>query len=76
MRFVSLFAAVGLLVAGTLSAYAAPAASGLRTAADSSHIVLVKKKKKKKKKDVPGKCGTMKFYSKKAKKCVSAVDGK
>lgn len=25
------------------------------------------------KKDRPGKCGTMKYYSKKTKKCVSAV---
>jgi hypothetical protein len=75
MRFTSLLAALGILAASTVSAFAVPAVGGLRAVADSSHIELVAKKKKKKKakkkKDMPGKCGPMKFYDKKKKKCVS-----
>ncbi len=73
MRSIGIIVATAILSSSLATAsFASPSLGGLRSVASDSHIDLVASKKKaKKKKDKPGKCGTMKYYDKKKKKCVS-----
>ncbi|NJM35339.1 MAG: hypothetical protein HC850_12220 [Rhodomicrobium sp.] len=63
--------ALALSFAGVLTVAAAQAAPVVGKPSVSSQIELVAKKKKSKKAG-PGRCGTMKYWDKKAKKCADA----
>jgi uncharacterized low-complexity protein len=67
--------ALALSVASALTVVAAQAAPSLGKTSVSSQIELIAKKKKSKKAG-PGRCGTMKYWDKKAKKCADATKKK
>jgi uncharacterized low-complexity protein len=68
--------ALALSVAIALTVFAAQAAPSVGKTSVSSQVELVAAHKKKSKKAGPGRCGTMKYWDKKAKKCADAMKKK